>query len=177
MLDALRLKHRRRLEDAAISELPIAALAALTANINRDPKKGKPFTPLDFCLYRKEHQSDDGKDVFRPEVALIAMDLQSQQQAPKVLLCAWSEILASARDGTEMPDVRALRSDDEAVWVIAPTWEDRNVRGGLVAVHGLISGPIRVRDIDRPLISYVLRVPERKAMAWLEADLLLAAET
>lgn len=163
-----------QIEAAAVAELPIASLSALMANINRDPKKGKPFTPMDFCLFRQEEKREA---VFRPEVAAVALDLQSQQQAPKVLLCAWPEILASATSDAKMPEIRALKSDDEAVWILAPAWEGKNVRAGLIAVHGTISGPIRVRDIDRPLSSLVLMVPKRTGWAWLEADLLLAAET
>ena len=70
MLRAWRHLHKIRRAHASLAELPIAALQALTANINRDPKKSKPFTALDFAMFR-ERESDD--KVLTPEVAATAL--------------------------------------------------------------------------------------------------------
>jgi len=74
-----------------------------------------------------------------------------------------------------VPSPRALHSDDNAVWVLAPKWESANVRGGLVLVRGRISGSITVRDLDKPLLSYTFKLPERPGFGWMEAGCLLVA--
>jgi hypothetical protein len=45
----------------------------------------------------------------------------------------------------------------------------------LVLVKGRISGPVRLRDVDRPLLTHDLVLPERPGFGWLEAGLLLVA--
>lgn len=167
--------HRIRREQAATAELPIAQLMAITCNIHRDAKKqSKPFTALDFSLYA-EQQSEQA--IVSAEVAAVALALRHENRCPPLLLTAWPQILASVKDNTKAPTVRALHSDDEAVWVLAPRFENSNVRGGLVAVRGQISGTIRLRDLDRPLITYDLKLPRRNGFGWLQAGLLLMAET
>lgn len=172
VLKAWRALQRLRREEAAMAELPIANLAALTGNINRDPKKGKPFSAADFALFR---EAERPKAVLPPEVAAVALALRHEDVAPPIVLAAWPEILASATETAAVPSVRALRSDDSNVWVLAPAWEGRNVRGGLVAITASAHGRIVMRDIDRPLATYVLQVPQRPHAAWLEGGLLLVA--
>jgi hypothetical protein len=71
-----------------------------------------------------------------------------------------------------------LRSDDDAVWVLAPKWEGRNCRGGLVLVKGRVCGAVTVRDLDRPLVRHRFVLPERPGFGWIEAGhLLLPQET
>mgnify|MGYP006271788763 CR=1 FL=1 len=141
------------------------------ANINRDPKKGEPFTAVQFCLYREQERSTE---VLSAEVAAVALALRHDGRCPPLLLTAWPEILASAKSGVQ-PKLRALHSDDDAVWVLAPTWEGRHCRGGLVLVDGQISGTVHLRELDRPLMVHRLQLPQRKAFGWLEAGLLLLA--
>jgi hypothetical protein len=172
VLEALHQLKRIRQEQAAIYELPIAMLASLTANINRDPKKSKPFQPKDFALFGRGEKPTKS---FTAEVAAVALALRHEDKCPPLLLSAWNHVLASATDNATPPEVRALRSDDEAVWVLAPKWEGRNCRGGLVLVKGRISGTVRLRDLDRPLLTHDLVVPERQGFGWLEAGLLLVA--
>jgi hypothetical protein len=150
----------------------VAQLTALMRNINVDPKKTKPLGALDFALFRDKPKDDK---VLSAEVAAVALALRHEDKCPPLLLSAWNHVLASATDDATPPDVRALRSDDEAVWVLAPKWEGRNCRGGLVLVKGRISGPVRLRDIDRPLLTHDLVLPERPGFGWLEAGLLLVA--
>lgn len=167
--------QRIRREQAATRELPVAQLAALLANINRDTKKQpKPFTALDFALYGQHERVDAA---ISAEAAAVALALRHEDRCPPLLLTVWPEVLASVKDGTRVPAVRALHSDDEAVWVLAPQFEERNVRGALVAVRGQISGTVRLRDLDRPLMTYDLQLPQRPGFGWLEAGLLLLAET
>lgn len=169
--------HLQRLErrKAALQELPVAQLTALTANLNRDSKKSpKPFSAHDFAIFqeRKEVQSQ-----FPPEVAAIALELRHEGCVPELLLTVWPELVRCATSSAKVPPVRAFRSDDDAVWVLAPVWEGQNCRGGLVLVRGRIHGTVVIRDIDRPLLSYRLRVPQRPGYGWIEAGLLLVAGT
>ena len=152
----------------------MAQLAALLANINRDPKKGKPFSLQDFQLFAQEQKAERRLSA---EVAAVALALKHDDKAPPLLVSCWNEVLASAADGTRMPEVRALHSDDDAVWVLAPTWEATGIRGGLVLVKGQISGTVVLRDLDRPLLTHRLLVPARPGFGWIEAGcLLLSAE-
>lgn len=157
-------------------ELPVAQLTALMANINRDPKKSKPFTTAQFCLFGEERE-EDRQAVFAPEVAAVALALRHEQLAPALLLTVWPQVLASSSEAAKVPSVRALRTDDEAVWVLAPRWEGANIRGGLVLVRGAIRGSLHLRDLDRPLLTYDVRIPERSGYGWIEAGTLLPVAT
>lgn len=175
VLTAWKQLQRIRREQAALGELPIAALQALTANINRDPKKTKPFTAMDFAMYRERNRDDETG--LPADVAAVALALRHENQASPILLAAWPAILKAATTEAKMPDVRALRSDDETVWVLCPRWEGANIRGGLVAVSACKHGSIKLRDIDRPLATYSVNVPRRQLAGWLEAGLLLVTES
>lgn len=170
VLNAWKALQKLKREEMALQELPIASLCALTANINRDPKKGKPFAPADFALFREREEQTAQ---LSPEVAAVALALRHEDKAPPILLTAWTEVLASATESAQVPPVRALRSDDGRVWVLAPSWEGRNIRGGLVMTSGCAHGHFVLRDIDRTLATYVVQVPKRPLAGWLEAGLLL----
>jgi hypothetical protein len=157
-------------DEMALAELPTASLAALTANIARDPKKVKPFAPADFALFREKEKPTAQLSA---EVAATALALRHEGRLPSILLTAWQQILASATESAAPPSVRALHSDDGSVWVLCPAWDGKHCRGGLVAVQGQISGSLLLRDIDRPLATYVLQIPRRPLAGWLEAGLLL----
>ena len=172
MLAAWRHLHKIRRDVAALQELPVAALQAMTANINRDPKKTKAFTALDFAMYR-EREVDE--KVLPPEVAATALALRAERKDAPILLAAWDKVLASATGETPPPAIRALHSDDRMVWVLCPSWEGKNIRAGLIAVGDAISGPVTVRDVDRPLATYTVTIPDRRTFAWLESNLLLVA--
>ena len=178
MLAAWKALAKQRRDAAALAELPTAQLMALTANLNRDPKrKTEPFTAADFCCFRERERPEDA---FTPEVAAVALELRAENAAPPLLLAVWPQILASSKNGPipEPLETRAYRTDDEAVWVLAPKWEGRHCRGGLVLVRGRVIGEVTVRDVDKPLITHRLMVPERQGAGWIEAGcLLLAAES
>lgn len=154
---------------AAVAELPVAQLTALTANVNRDPAKSKPFGTEQFCFFR-----DATKEAaISAEAAAVALDLRRDQRCPEMLLAAWPQILEAATPEARSPEVRALHSADGDVWVLAPRWEDRGIRGGLVAVRGEISGSVELQELDRPLLRHRLQLPRRAAFGWIESDLLL----
>jgi len=172
VLTAWKALQKIKRDEMALQELPVASLAALTANINRDPKKGKPFAPADFALFREQEKPSAELPA---DVAATALALRHEGKLPTIVLTAWPQVLASANESATPPSVRALHSDDRRVWVLCPTWDGKHCRGGLVAVDGRISGPILLRDLDRPLATYVLQIPVRPLVGWLEAGLLLVA--
>ena len=157
-----------------MQELPIAALQALTANINRDSKKRpQPFTPADFAMFAT--RDDSTEKVLSPQVAATALALRAEKRDAPILLAAWDKVLASADSTTRPPEVRALHDDTRQVWLLCPQWEGRNIRAGLLAVGDAIHGPITLRDVDRPLATYRITLPNRRTFAWLEAGILLVA--
>ena len=172
VLTAWKALQTLKREEMALAELPVASLAALTANINRDPNKSGAFSPADFALFREQEQQ---KAQLSPEVAAVALALRHEGKAPPVLLVAWRAVLASASESAKAPSIRALRSDDGRVWVLAPSWEGRNIRGGLVMTTGCAHGDFVLRDIDRSLATYEVQVPKRPLAGWLEAGLLLVS--
>lgn len=155
----------------SLRELPVAQFAALFANANRDPAKSQPFKAEDFCLFRDGGGGSEAP--FSPEVAAVALELRHQHRAPELLLTVWPQVLESSKTAGKVPKVRALRSDDQAVWVLAPAWEGRNIRGGLVLVRGAVGGRLQLRDIDRPLLAYDVVMPRRPGYGWIEAGTLL----
>jgi len=173
VLRAWRQLQRIRREQAALLELPQAQHMALLANINRDPKKSKPFNASDFAMFQPP-KADEAK--LPGDVAAVALALRHEGQLPQLVMAAWPQILASADQVTAPPQLRALHSDDGEVWVLAPKWEGHNLRGGLVAVGRFINTPVRLRDIDRPLMTYTMRFPHRPLAGYLEAGLLLVSE-
>ena len=130
--------------------------------------------PADVALFNRQDKEASSEGL-SAQVAAVALSLQREGQAPPILLAAWPEVLKALKADVQPPGFRCLRSDDGVVWVLAPKMEGRNVRGGLVCVGKPCHGPVRVRDMDRPLLHYDLTVPNRYAAAWLEGDLLLMA--
>lgn len=176
MLDAWTNLQRIKREEAHLAELPVAQLVQLTANMNRDTKKSpKPYGLKDFVLFDRSQQATAK---LSGAVAAVAMSLRREDQGPKLLVAIWQDVVSSLNAEARMPKVRALASDDDSVWILAPEWEGPHIRGGLVLVHGRVKGAVTVRDIDRKLIRHQVRVPERPGFGWVEANLLLlAAET
>lgn len=147
---------------------------ALTANMNRDPKRTpKPYTLKDFTIFAPRENNDE---VLSAEVAAVALDLKHCGACPPLLITCWDKVVASAKDGVRSPALRALHTTDDVVWLLAPKFEGRNVRAGLALVRGRLRGPITVRDYDRPLAVYTLVLPERPGFGWIEANCLLVAE-
>ena len=162
--------QRIRKETAALNEMPIAALMALTANINRDSeKRSQPFEITDFLLFRDREQDEKGR--LTAVTAEAMQDLRRRRLLPEFMLAAWSEVLKSAKKGAKLPDCRALRSECGGVWLINPVPDPGGFRCGLVGVHGVISGKVRVQDVDRALIWHEVLLPHRAAAGWMAHDL------
>ena len=144
----------------------------MLANINRDTaKQPKPWPVQDFCFYRDRDNARGGG--IPPEAAAVALDLKHENRCPEILIMVWPAILEAADESTKAPTPRALCSDDGAVWVLAPRLERGGCRGGLVAVRGTVTGPVMLRELDRPQITHRLMLPRRAGYGWLEADLFL----
>jgi hypothetical protein len=174
VLRAWRQLQRIRRNNAALHEMPIAALQALTANINRDSKKRpEPFRPADFAMY--SGSADDSR-VLSAEVAAVALALRAEDKDSPILLTVWQQVVASATPDIRTPSIRALHNDDKSIWVLCPTWEGRNIRGGLVCAKGRFPTPVTLRDVDRPLATYAVTIPDKPgAYAWAQGGLLLTA--
>lgn len=175
VLRAWKALQKLRRDELALQELPMAAAQALFANANRDPKRGKPFAPKDFCLFAQ--RDEEQRPQVPPEVAAVALALRHEGKAPPIVIAAWPQLIAGASATAKVPSVRALRSDDDRVWVLCPSWEGQNIRGGLVATCGNAAGRIILRDLDRPLATYEVQIPRRPLAGWLESGLLLAGAT
>lgn len=174
MIRAWRHLQRIKRESAALAEMPVAQLTALTANINRDSKKApKPFGIEEFCMFSNEQRAGDQ---FPPEAASIALELRRTGECPDALIGCWPDVLAAANENTKVPSVQVLWSDDRAVAILAPSWEGKNIRGTLV-VSAMVSGTVVLRDRDRPLLTYRVSVPPRGHFAYVAAGELVLAET
>lgn len=157
MLQAWEQLQRIRRDQAALIELPVAQLTSLMANINRDSKRApKPFSITDFTLFRREKTTSD--DEFPPLAATVALALRHEGRLPSVLIGVWSSILASAGKALHPPKLRALISDDNEVALLAPVPEGTNFRGLLAVGTYPMDGVVRLRDVDRPLVSYEVRL-------------------
>lgn len=168
-------EHQQRIEIEALrrAELPIACFQSLFANANRDSKT-KPFTPDDFTVFKRTSAEDSR---LAPATAAALIALQAEGVLHPLLLTCWSDAINNPT-AAQPPEVRALVSDDRSVWVVAPVWEGPNVRG-LVCVTDFLHGPLRLRDIDRRLMTYDVVLPKRSnaAAGWIEAGHLLLGAT
>jgi hypothetical protein len=127
---------------------------------------------MEFAMFQRRDYTDKS---LRPDVAATALALRAERKDSPILLAAWDKVLASADESSRPPEVRALHTDDKQIWILCPTWEGRNIRAGLIAVGDAISGPATLRDVDRPLATYTVTIPNRRTFAWLETDVLLVS--
>lgn len=150
----------------------MAQLTALTANLNRDSKKTpKAFGLRDFCLFSSDK---DGGDLFPADAAAVALQLRHQGECPAALIGCWDAVVEVAGQATSIPKVRVLWNENRSVAVLAPQWEGRNIRGTLV-VSDQVSGDVLLRDPDRPLLSYWVKLPHRPLMGYVSAGELVLA--
>ena len=144
-------------------ELPVAQLATLTANINRDSKKGKPFSITDFTLFRDR----DLTEGFPADAAIVALSLRRERKLPEVLIGVWPQLLGAAKNGGAMPAVRAFISDDLSVGLLAPRPSGKDWTGLLAVSQHPPDGWVVLRDIDRPLLTYKLRLARSEHTAYV----------
>ncbi|MFZ9656713.1 MAG: hypothetical protein ACO29V_13745 [Limnohabitans sp.] len=156
VLEAWEQLQRIRRDQVALWELPVAQLTSLMANINRDSKKApEPFALQDFALFKR---ISDDSNTFPVEAAAVALALRHEGKLPPVLVGVWPAVLAAAGKNTATPKVRALVSDDGNVALLAPKPEGKNWRGLLAVTSYPGGGAVRLRDIDKPLLSYVVEL-------------------
>lgn len=162
-----------QLIEAAIAEAPVLRNTYLLALINR--KEGSAVKEDDFRIYKPlvSAQSDANNGI-SPSTAAAMLSLANEGLCPPYMLGAWQEVQRIAeKSPARCPDVRALVSDCGNVAVIAPTFANGNIRGGLVGTGAHISGEILLRDIDRKLLTYKVKIPERQSAGWIQASTLL----
>ena len=154
-------------------ELPIAQLASLTANINRDTRRTpKPFTLQDFALFYKSDKTEG----FPPQAAMVAMSLRRENRMPDVLIGVWPQLLAAVKQATSMPPIRALISDDDTVALLAPKQEGKHWRGLLAVTQYPAEGQIVLRDVDRPLLTYSVQLGKTGHSSYVtDQELVLAS--
>jgi hypothetical protein len=149
--------------------MPTALLASLYANANRDTKRrSKPYSHNDFSFFAREVKPDDYLD---PAVVAVALSLESEGMTPPLLVAVWDKLMR--REPGPMPSQRALKSDCGRLWILAPRWEGTSCRGGLVLMKGKPEEVMRVRDIDKRMLYYDLKLPQRKGFGWIEGGQLL----
>lgn len=154
----------------ALIELPIAQLTAMVANVAGGKKDGGSFVPADFQLFQ-ERKDPHGAMPLPAAAALLS--LRADRRMPERMLVCWDAVLAVADQTTgKRPKTRALVSDAEDVWIVAPEWEEGGIRG-LVYVDGRIGGAVTVRDLDKPLLRFRVKVPGPEGMGWMRAGQLL----
>jgi len=153
-------------------ELQGAQICAMLHNINRDPNKGKVASIEDYLLLKPAKKARD--DLIPAAVAHTCIALRHEEKLPKLLLGVWPDVLAGAKaQAEEKAEFRALVSDDENLIVVAPSWEHQNIRGFL-AVKGYKCGDlVELRDIDRPLLKFTVKVPDGIKAVHYEAGTLL----
>lgn len=169
-------EHAQRIEHRTLTraEAPLAQFQALFCNANRDPKS-KAFTAEEFRIYRPPASRDT--QITAPTAAAL-LSLHQDARLHPLLYACWAEALHAATDTAPAPPLRALVSDDNAVWLVAPVWEGENARG-LVCVAEALWGAVVLRDIDKPLITYRFEIPRRAGAAagWIAAGHLLVRAT
>lgn len=153
----------------ALQEIPVAKLTALVANAAGGKKGGGTFTPAEFLSFQKQKED---RAAFPVPVAAVMLALRNEQRLPEWMLCVWSDVLSVADQVGITPKDRAMVSDCGNVWILAPVFEGPGVRG-MVFVHGIIGGPVWLRDLDRPLLRYECKLPKARGMGWIEAGTLL----
>lgn len=155
-----------------MTELPVAQLASLMANINRDTKRSpKPFTIDDFALFYERDKAEG----FPSQAALVALALRREQRLPSVLIGVWPQLIEAAKGASGMPHTRALISDDNSVALLAPKPEGKNWRGLLAVTQYPVKGEVLLRDLDRPLLTYAVRLGATEHSSFVsDGELVLA---
>jgi hypothetical protein len=171
VIRALRALATIRRQQAHLAEVPIVRVWASWLNGYR--KEGTPpLEPSELYAFGEPKASRISADV-----AAVIMELQHEQKAHPLLLTVWEDVTKAASENAKVPETRALHSDDRQVWIVAPRWEGAACRAGLAAVGSELSGEVLVRDLDRPLLTYRLVLPDQQGCGWVATGLLLAPAT
>ena len=74
--------------------------------------------------------------------------MRREQRMPSVLVGVWPQPLAAAKGASgEMPQTRALISDDDSVALLAPVAEGKHWRGLLAVTQYPPKGEVVLRDL------------------------------
>jgi hypothetical protein len=156
---------------ADMAELPIARLMALYANAHL-PEKRKPFDVDQFRVFMPQVETPG---VMTATAAAAVLSLLRDEKLPPMLAAVMPEVEAAARPGIEPPGVRAMRSEDDSLWLVAPVWEGASIRAGIAGSSFSAKRTVLIHDVDRPILTYLVTVPAFSGAGWVEAGILLPA--
>ena len=155
VLQAVKKGHELRRRELHEQELGVANLTALTANLNRDPKKTKqPYQPHDFCFFAA---ATDGNN---PDAinAAAYFDLIDKKQLPPWALFVFSEM---KKMKSPMPAPDPVAAIGDGFILLAPT----PVNGGM---EGLLMAQQRVSgltiEVSLGRMKLKVNVPEFEEM-------------
>ena len=95
---------------------------------------------------------------------------------PGVLVGVWPQLIEAAKGGGELPQTRALISDDNSVALLAPKPEGKHWRGLLAVSQYPPKGEVVLRDLDRPLLTYPVRLGATEHSSFVsDGELVLAS--
>jgi hypothetical protein len=152
VIDAIEEGEKLRRADLHNMEIPTANLAALTANINRDPESRKePYGLADFTFYG-EREEEAARVAPRAAAAYKAAGMADL--LPAWALFCWDAVTAGAPEGTPEGPLVAL---GPGVAMVAPSEAGGMLRGLLVARSDASGQTV---DLTTPEgASYRVRVP------------------
>lgn len=165
------LKALQRAE-LQLQELQGAQISSLLFNINRDQKKAKATSHRDWCFFAADEQIDEA-DALPALVAHVCLALRHEGKLPPLLVGIWRDVIKQAKGSVKLPEVRALVNAERSVVLVAPLWEGQHLRS-FVAAKGHQGGElVELQDLDRPLLRYRFKLPERIMPVHFEAGVLL----
>lgn len=167
----MRCLREIRRQEAELAEWPVARFMALYANAHLP--EGKP--PFDVDQFRLFLAADSTPERMTATTAAAALSLFRDGTLPPMLAAVMPQVQEAAKPGIQPPTIRAFRSEDDSLWLIAPEWEGSAVRVGLAGASFSTARVVVVHDIDRPLLTYRVTVPAFSGAGWVEAGILLPA--
>ena len=140
--------HQRTLHEY---ESPIANIASMMANQNRDPKKRKePYKLEHFCLYKPKEEQNLPKYVY----GSAAIEAINNGLYPSWALFCYKELAASAHDSYKPSNCIAVSED---AILLHPTVESDGIRGLLIAMES--AGGQKRTLVDAKGTSYYVTIP------------------
>ena len=139
----------------------MAQLIALTANMNRDPKKNrKPFTTEDFCMFvdRSSNRPEE-------EAALAFMALVREKELPPWAL----GFFADFKHGkvTKRP-TKELAMVGEDIIILAPVEIHEGFEGTMIAEQ---KASEQVRTVEHNGMTWTIQVPKFEGMMFAQAGM------
>jgi hypothetical protein len=172
VLGAYRQLQALQRAELQLQELQGAQLSSLLFNINRDQKKAKATSYRDWCFFAAEEQVDQS-DALPAVVAHVCLSLRHEGKLPPLLVAIWRDVIRQAKGSAAMPEVRALATAERSVVLVAPVWEGQHLRSFLAAKGHSGGELVELQDLDRPLLRYRFKLPERLMPVHFEAGVLL----